>query len=347
MSGFAGLSELISNGIHDDHSGDIVAALGGIDKILTEYIRISEQYEHEELLNTSQIKQITDILNQEHIQTIWDKIYAMANLRDDVFHLSRSDTLLHRICFYKETVDQLIGFLFSKMTMVTWAIFAMVIIILHGLSNNGILTQDVRGNTLWFISETSLVVITIIYCTLITLSCNISAFLLVISGFDFWVKLYYALLFAVTNALYVRRTEHTVQEEIIEDLIGIMLVFVIVCVSLVEGYHASWKASFAFGLLLSVIFTWRSLNLSWLAGDRWPEREWELWSGMSIGLVSYMSGSLRVISLFFWKQTLMAAYTKGEWCICIFLSPQIKWYDDDEKTLREGLECTIAPTTSQ
>lgn len=47
-----------------------------------------------------------------------------------------------------------------------------------------------------------------------------------------------------------------------------------------------------------------------------------------------------------WKQTLMAVYTRGEACMCIYLSPQIKWYDDDEKQRKLKRQDTDAATVA-
>ena len=159
---------------------------------------------------------------------------------------------------------------------------------------------------------------------------------------------------SVANSLYVRRNESFLYAEITYDLIGIVMTLFVVEASLIEGYGVSWKASFLFGLLLSTIFSWRSITFTWLADeDLYPERELELWSGMSIGLMSYMAGSYRVLSLFLWKQTIFAAWCRGEWCICIFLSPQIKWTDNDsvegndEKALGQELQHTSSSATQR
>lgn len=107
---------------------------------------------------------------------------------------------------------------------------------------------------------------------------------------------------------------------------GTFVVLIIVTVSLIEGLHGNWKVSFIFGLIVSLAFSFvafiRTVNL-----DNIPEQELELWFGLSINLNELQASCYRVLSLFLWKQTLMAAYTRGEWCICIYLSPHIKWID--------------------
>ena len=99
---------------------------------------------------------------------------------------------------------------------------------------------------------------------------------------------------------------------------------------IIEGFGGSWKISFGIGLLLSVCFSWLAVQYTLFAESYgFPEYEWEIVSGMSFGLVSYIASAYRVVSLFMWKQTLMAAYTRGRYCICIYLSPYIKWVDGD------------------
>ena len=102
-----------------------------------------------------------------------------------------------------------------------------------------------------------------------------------------------------------------------------MFVSIIVSVSFVEGYYVSWKFAFLFGLSLSVMSSHYAIKytLGW-DGD---EHQFELWEGASFGMLGFIASCYRVLSLFLWKQTLMTVYTRGEWCICVYVSPYIKW----------------------
>merc|ERR1712087_112909 len=100
----------------------------------------------------------------------------------------------------------------------------------------------------WFVAEVLMLCVSIMYYTLLILSCNRPCFLLIMTGFDFWVKVYYALMLAVANSLYIRRNNAVRNYEIIMDLIGIVFLLMVVVASLMEGYGRSWKASFGFGL---------------------------------------------------------------------------------------------------
>lgn len=85
---------LLTDVNHDKYTNEIVMSLGGIDAILIEYIRITQQYEAEELLDDVQIQQLSDILTTESksrgatsliagqmeeivpSETLWDQIYS-------------------------------------------------------------------------------------------------------------------------------------------------------------------------------------------------------------------------------------------------------------------------------
>merc|ERR1712113_276817 len=104
-----------------------------------------------------------------------------------------------------------------------------------------------------------------------------------------------------------------------------MGVLVVVAVSMLEAFPGlSWKKQCGFAMVLSCGFSYQALTytLSYAADN---EYELELWPGASFGLVSYIAAAYRVLSLFMWKQTLMAIYTQGEFCIAIYLIPSIQW----------------------
>ena len=46
-----------------EHTTDIIAALGGIDQILNDYIRITRRHPEDRMLNTTQMTQISGIMN--------------------------------------------------------------------------------------------------------------------------------------------------------------------------------------------------------------------------------------------------------------------------------------------
>ena len=80
---------LLSSSKHDHLTTEIVSAMGGIDKILHEYIRLTREYENEELLSQSEMQDISKIIGAaatEHTHSIFDKLYQRAKLMDNTFH---------------------------------------------------------------------------------------------------------------------------------------------------------------------------------------------------------------------------------------------------------------------
>ena len=106
---------LLSNTDHTEATNEIVAALGGIDKILREYLRISREYEGEELLSESEMHSISEIINRlntKPVSSFWNRIYFRAKLKNNAFRLYHSDTLLHCIFpHHPEVIKQFMNIL--------------------------------------------------------------------------------------------------------------------------------------------------------------------------------------------------------------------------------------------
>lgn len=307
------------------HSDEIIESLGGIDKILTEYIRISQQFETAELLSMDQIQRISDILRYSEAppSTIWDRLYSKAKLQNDTFHLSRSDTVIHWIGNHHQNCDRLISFIFSKIAMLcASAVFFLWTLVFS-------MDSHLQTNSWLFGLELVVITILMVYTMMVILSSNRYAFLLVFSGFDLWMKLFYAVTGGIASVIYAQRTEDHSNIVVFQALTFVGLFLIIVMASLIEGYAASWKWSLALSLVLSLLASWQAIRTT-LTVD-WKESEFEIMSGVTIELTSYIAESFRVLSLFLWKQAIYTAYTKGKWCICIFLSPQIEWYDEGKR----------------
>ena len=318
------LDTLISNSNHDHLTDAIVASLGGIDKVLNEYIRITREYENEELLSESEMQNIANIIAAAPTalaESMYDTLYERAKLMDNTFHLSTSDTFLHALWSNHEFVDRLIALIFSKVTI---SLLLVALVVFHLILG---LWDDIHQIPWFFAVEILVIAGDISYLILLMLSCNVSVFCLVISSFDFWMKLFYGISLAVSHSLYIRQFAYHSNEIRFKDMLLAISVFMVVAGSLIEGYAVGWKSCFGFGLLLSLFFSHYAIHYTLLFDAE--EKYFEVMEGVSFGLLAWIGSAYRVLSLFLWKQTLMAAYTRGEWCICIYLSPCIKWTSTD------------------
>ena len=330
---------MLSNKNHDHLTDKIVAALGGIDKMLIEYIRITREHENEELLSGPDMQKIAKIISTaptapiEMTESMWDYLYKRAKLMDNTFHFSSSETVWHSIFTDPQVADRIVVATFSKFTWTfvgaAFAIWMTCIALAIQVGSTKPSLLLVEG----LYSGTALAMLSILvpFLVLMILCCNIPSLLLILCSFDFWMKVGYSIILIIAGCIRFIRLQGPDAPVVwvaILALSAAVIVLVICNVSLIEGYHGNWKVAFIFGLIMSLVFSWGAVANSFNTNNS-EEHELELWPGYSIVLNEWIASCFRVLSLFLWKQTLMAAYTRGEWCICIYLSPYIKWVDGD------------------
>ena len=168
------------------HGIEILDVIGGIDSVLRNFVRISQQQKGEELLSSLQIEQISNIITSnagsantvsalevETVRipaapTIWDRMYSRAQLKDDVFHLSHSDTLLHSIVSNHVFVDRLHSIVFSKITPICLFIVYVATQLVSGDNPN------IYDESTWFFATVaSKNVMDVLYLLMLILFCNV------------------------------------------------------------------------------------------------------------------------------------------------------------------------------
>lgn len=213
--------------------------------------------------------------------------------------------------------------LFSKCTMLTVGIAFLIWCACHSLAY--IVPSDVSGFLVIpiFVIQSMF----LLFFILLLFSGNIPSLLLILTTFDFWIKLGYSLGFYIAGFIVWARIGTDWWWVLVFGIDGVIMILLIVNLSLIEGFHGNWKYSFASGLLVSLISSTIAFLFTFdLVG--FGDVQLELWPGSSFAMIPFIASCMRVVSLFLWKQTVMAAYTRGEWCICIYLSPYIKWSDE-------------------
>ena len=96
-------------------------------------------------------------------------------------------------------------------------------------------------------------------------------------------------------------------------MISFIALLNVIVVSLMEGLpNNNYRVSSILALLISIIFSWMAVQWTFLYESfGFEEYELELWDGASFGLLSWAGAAFRVLSLFFWKQTIMTILYKG------------------------------------
>eukprot|EP01083_Nonionella_stella_P116107 344759_1 len=328
------------NNTNDTVTNDIVEILGGIDDILKTYISLSKRYTDDDMVLTpTQMEQIHRIILAD------TQIVPSIDVNDvedidanKTYYFNRNDTFLHSVCCNDQIANKIIAALYHKLLLfpmwIITVIWVLITTFFHQVNPHQV--------TWFFILEVIYECGVICYFILLTASCNKKAFKLIVTGFDFWIKLYYSIMALVTDALYVRRAGYHVNEIVYIDLSAVMITQIIIYFSLMEGFNVSWKTMFALGIIVSCIVSLQAARFTiWFDGE---EQYIRIFEGVKFGLIGYFAVSLQVLSIFLWKQTIMAAWYKGKLCISIYLSPKIQWVDGvDFEEFRKMMQLAPIP----
>ena len=108
---------MLANKNHDHLTDKIVSALGGIDKMLIQYIRITREHENEPLLRGPEMQKIANIISTTPMaptESMWDYLYKRAKLMDNTFHFTSSDTVWHSVFTDPHVADRIVAAMFSS-----------------------------------------------------------------------------------------------------------------------------------------------------------------------------------------------------------------------------------------
>ena len=337
-------SSLINGSTNNKYSNEIIDSLGGIDNILKTYISITktyhDQHDHEfnDLLTHDQINQIYKILSNDDNDNDDNDNDDNDNNKSGTlitYYFNQTDTFLHSICLNEEIANKIINLLFDKKLFLVTAIIAIPYSIITAFFSESFGSESIHSISGFFVFEIIFQSIVIFYCILVILSCNRRTFKFVVKEFDFWVKIYYSIGALIANSIYIRCLDFDKNRIIWIDLSSVLITFIVFVFSLIEGYYVSWKVIFGFGLIMSIIFSLQAIRFTMFYDE--PEQYIKVFPGVKFGLLAYFSEAYRVLSIFLWKQTIMSAWTKGQKCISLYISPNIQW-NKKNKTITKMTE---------
>ena len=299
-----------------------------IDEILTQYIRLSKTHT-EPLLSKQQIHDIQTLLskprestdveyNEQRTHTVvHSSDYNLALKNNTTFYFEEGDTFWHCLCCNNQPlINKLISFLFDKYFVSICLAPAIVFTMISTFWG------QVHDHMVYSVLEIIWICLEILYLLLIILCCNRSVFRLVTHEFDFWMKVYYSIGSLVANTIYIRQLQFDYNRQLYINMSSVLITFIVIVFSLFEGYQISWKFKFAFGLVISLLITLQAVRFTVWYEE--PEYFVKLGS-VNFGLLAYFASCYRVLSLFLWKQTIMAAWTRGKACISIYVTPKVQW----------------------
>ena len=306
---------LENNGSNEKYRNDIIDAFGGIDTILAHIIDTSMNSEDHEANNTiskSQWNKIFKILSlEEH-----NKNKSKSDKLEMTVYFDKNNTILHSI-FNENKANMICRIIYNKCIMIFFVILPLLAIF------GSIDTEPEDGGSfvMWQAFAILALIISSLYFILLILSGNTRALKLLFVQIEFWIKAYYAAgVFVVT----IIRDYGVFRPWLIMPLY--MIVWV-VFFGFTEALNISWKVIATMGFIFSFFATASAFITTFLSsGDMIIQI-----GPLQFSTLEYTASALRILSIFLWKQTIMAVRRRGKKCIIIKVAPYIKWVDDGSK----------------
>ena len=301
----------LMNGNNERNMRKLVEILGGIDQILSDYLKPDSNM----ILSNDQLQAIENIIESKPSET---------NVADDkqsiVYTFNKSNTFLHSI-FGLQRGNKILNLIFNKLL---WIIMALANVMAY------IFSVMLEFDSFPILICIMLMLIgNVIVLIFILLSVNRNLFNRSIKHFVFWFKT-----LTVIQTLTITTIIELVyeKEELWSTGYGIVLTFCmrlfgILCViifSSIDGYAASRGFKFIFGLGMSLLYTKIAVYATFNA--KLVPAEIQISSALNISLRSIQASGYRVLSIFLWRQTILTMIKKDK-CVNIRHSPSIKWIE--------------------
>ena len=320
--------QLLNGHNNNDKTLKIVAALGGIDDILSACLQQKNQKMTVKMTQTTlhRIEQILTTQYKHHNKATLNPLSVINQDQNEEgnnleYVFSANDTILSRICGISKA-EKIINALYSKTSL--------IVLVLSLLIVSGLFSSDNPMAKLLSILINGFIIIP--WFLFAIFSANKIAFNLLLRSFEWWLKAAYSLYFGVLGVIYLGQKEGYMD---IVTIYGVFGAVHIVLASMFIGsfdalYHVGkgWKTSIS--AMAAFMFLFISINYQFLL----PESEDVIIkvpvTQSILSSHSLAASSARILSIFFSKQAIMS-YIRKNRCILIKYSPFIKWKKEEKK----------------
>eukprot|EP01083_Nonionella_stella_P039814 108303_1 len=321
---------------------ELVQILGGMDKILKDYVSHSNDL----LLTNHQLHQIHDALNtHSSLSRITNSPNTQDAEKGDIFgdicyEFNENQTYLHSI-FGEQIATQILHVLHTKIARTIMSSTVIGYMVLQFIPNTLILPiyVIVLSCILW-----------IPFFIIYYLSGNIKALKMILNSFEFWFKILYAVFYAIMTIIYeyhygVTHGWHYPTLHLIAAIFQLITVPMLVLnISAFDAHNLSLNKKIFFSSVAAILFTFNVINYSLLVSDS-NDFIVYITPNNSISVASIISGAARILAIFMWRQTvLIIIRAKKQKCVLIKYIPTVKWnvktaVSDEEKHV-EVVKCS-------
>ena len=296
----------------------LVVSLGGIDAILSHYLSPENSMQ----LSQLQLQSIHNIITAEQNSS------NIIPEKPSFYTFSKSKTLIQQISNDSIT-EKLVNFVYSKTaaviltimacTLVSWWLYAIFIA----------KEKDDNYDYIWLGFDVCRLIFEIVmffWAIMIILTVNIAALILSIKQFLFWFKLFQCLGFCITQWIIIEYFKIW-QFTRIGTVAGIVFVIDVFCFVMIicalDSFYMPRKLKVLLSLVISILWTVGTLELILSA----PTEDMTIvtvFNHWTFSVWSMYSDSLKVLSIFFWKQTIYLIIYPTK-CVNIRKTPYYKW----------------------
>ena len=321
--------------LREDNIISLVNIIGGVDEIISHY----KQQQHIEL-NQNQLRKISQIITSnnkssklhEDSQIINGNKSSRFQRKEIYYYFRTNDSFLYTI-FGANIEEKINKIFYSLIGKITFSSSLLVYIICRFAAR--FLDHDTPHFPIFLMIQIFIVgIIGIPYTIYFMLSFNKYAFKLIAKGFEFWLKLFYAVIYITTtsvNNLLINPSDvHPNLTKTWQILVGIWFTFAIVIVSSLDTIklNRKWKLIILATSCIMVIL-WTSFLMFGSISNK-DERDNSvvpITSEYAISLLMLQISGIRVVAIFFCKQLFSSLNKKNE-AASITEIPTIKWKDE-------------------
>lgn len=300
---------------------EIVNILGGTDVILTHYL--SE--DNLSTLSNKQLNDINQILLLINLNKNDNKLPG--NDQDLVLSLSRHHTFLHDL-FSNQTAHKIIHILFGRIAAMIFSVMLLSGIILSVLLWTNFLTSKVIVYLGWL-----LLILALIALIIALLSVNKLVIKMVSGTFEFWFKLFFLFRYFICTEIYSIKTNRYYDEYewsfvLYINIVWTVYLLFILIYSFIDGLQISIRfrifVLITGSMFISTLAIYHTILETNVDGDGRIIYTNIFGRKIMIDIIGWSAGSLRIISLFVWRQTIYSLYYRDK-ATSINQQVSIKW----------------------
>eukprot|EP01083_Nonionella_stella_P096849 272293_1 len=319
------------------YTHDVLDTLGGIDKIVSDYITLTQSQHASIGLDPAQINQLHTSISTKLTAQDAEEDFDRTKL---VYRFHTFNAGLYWLCQSQEKRDQTIHFIYEY--VYNWITIAVAIVCLSTYSicwqySASFITYDSidgdTGSDTFFGIGIVVWVLANLWAFLLTLSLNRRAFVMLIQTFEFWVKVLYSISGSVFS-FYIehepsRRTNKFILQVVVRVLFRTFFIFLVILMSSMDALPIGRKKQIFLCVIASCAITLLAITNTYGFYDNLlQDKSIFITSYMDIPTYTMRNSSYRIVALFFWKQTALSFF-RTEKCISIKYTPFVEWIHDE------------------